>query len=198
MHGAPYTNLALEECDLLIAVGARLTTAPPARWRRSARTRRLFTSTSTRPSWTKIKTAHVGIAGDVGAVLAQLLPQVQASCAKTGTSAWPSSGRAAAAIARPGRPTQPLRPGAGRGRRAGRQRLCRHRRRPASDVGGASLTAAPPAPMADLWRPGHHGLWLPTAIGAALANPERTVVCFSGDGSILMNIQEFATWPKPG
>ena len=22
MHGAPYTNLALEECDLLIAVGA--------------------------------------------------------------------------------------------------------------------------------------------------------------------------------
>ena len=38
----------------------------------------------------KIKTAHVGIAGDVGAVLAQLLPQVQAPCAKT-VQRWPSS-----------------------------------------------------------------------------------------------------------
>jgi acetolactate synthase-1/2/3 large subunit len=37
------------------------------------------------------------------------------------------------------------------------------------------------------------GFGLPTAIGAALANPQRTVVCFSGDGSILMNIQELAT-----
>jgi acetolactate synthase-1/2/3 large subunit len=37
------------------------------------------------------------------------------------------------------------------------------------------------------------GFGLPAAIGAALAYPERTVVCFSGDGSILMNLQEFAT-----
>ncbi len=37
------------------------------------------------------------------------------------------------------------------------------------------------------------GFGLPAAIGAALAEPERTVVCFSGDGSILMNLQEFAT-----
>ena len=40
---------------------------------------------------------------------------------------------------------------------------------------------------------GTMGFGLPAAIGAALAEPERTVVCFSGDGSILMNIQEFAT-----
>jgi acetolactate synthase I/II/III large subunit len=37
------------------------------------------------------------------------------------------------------------------------------------------------------------GFGLPTAIGAALACPERTVICFSGDGSLLMNIQELAT-----
>jgi acetolactate synthase-1/2/3 large subunit len=37
------------------------------------------------------------------------------------------------------------------------------------------------------------GFGLPAAIGAALAAPERTVVCFSGDGSILMNLQELAT-----
>jgi acetolactate synthase I/II/III large subunit len=40
---------------------------------------------------------------------------------------------------------------------------------------------------------GTMGFGLPAAIGAALANPDRRVVCFSGDGSILMNIQELAT-----
>jgi len=40
---------------------------------------------------------------------------------------------------------------------------------------------------------GTMGFGLPAAIGAALAEPKRTVVCFSGDGSILMNLQEFAT-----
>jgi acetolactate synthase-1/2/3 large subunit len=36
------------------------------------------------------------------------------------------------------------------------------------------------------------GFGLPAASGAALANPESTVVCFSGDGSILMNVQELS------
>ena len=40
---------------------------------------------------------------------------------------------------------------------------------------------------------GTMGFGLPVAIGAALANKEKTIVCFSGDGSILMNIQELAT-----
>jgi acetolactate synthase I/II/III large subunit len=40
---------------------------------------------------------------------------------------------------------------------------------------------------------GTMGFGLPAAIGASLANPDKQVVCFSGDGSILMNIQELAT-----
>lgn len=40
---------------------------------------------------------------------------------------------------------------------------------------------------------GTMGFGVPTAIGAALANPEKKVVCFSGDGSFLMNMQEMAT-----
>ena len=40
---------------------------------------------------------------------------------------------------------------------------------------------------------GTMGFGLPVAIGAALANKDKTVLCFSGDGSILMNIQELAT-----
>ena len=34
---------------------------------------------------------------------------------------------------------------------------------------------------------------LPAAIGAAVADPARKLVCLAGDGSILMNIQELQT-----
>ena len=37
------------------------------------------------------------------------------------------------------------------------------------------------------------GFGMPAAIGAALAAPDRLVICFTGDGSIMMNIQELAT-----
>lgn len=40
---------------------------------------------------------------------------------------------------------------------------------------------------------GTMGFGLPCAIGAALANPQKRTICFSGDGSIMMNIQELAT-----
>nr|WP_242863119.1 thiamine pyrophosphate-dependent enzyme [Clostridium botulinum] len=40
---------------------------------------------------------------------------------------------------------------------------------------------------------GTMGFGLPAAIGAALANKEKQIICFSGDGSILMNIQELST-----
>ena len=40
---------------------------------------------------------------------------------------------------------------------------------------------------------GTMGFGLPTAIGMSLAQPERTTLCFSGDGSFMMNIQELAT-----
>ncbi len=40
---------------------------------------------------------------------------------------------------------------------------------------------------------GTMGFGLPAAIGAQFANPEATVITVSGDGSILMNIQELAT-----
>ena len=40
---------------------------------------------------------------------------------------------------------------------------------------------------------GTMGFGLPVAIGAALANKDKTIISFCGDGSILMNIQELAT-----
>jgi acetolactate synthase-1/2/3 large subunit len=40
---------------------------------------------------------------------------------------------------------------------------------------------------------GTMGFGLPAAIGAALANQDKRVLCISGDGSLFMNIQELAT-----
>ena len=40
---------------------------------------------------------------------------------------------------------------------------------------------------------GTMGYGLPAAIGAKLGNPEKTVICISGDGGMQMNIQEMAT-----
>ncbi len=45
---------------------------------------------------------------------------------------------------------------------------------------------------------GTMGFGLPVAIGAALANPGTRVVCISGDGSIMMNVQELATLAELG
>ncbi|MBJ7263616.1 MAG: biosynthetic-type acetolactate synthase large subunit [Burkholderiaceae bacterium] len=45
---------------------------------------------------------------------------------------------------------------------------------------------------------GTMGYGLPAALGAQVAHPERTVVCVSGDASVLMNIQELSTARQHG
>ena len=45
---------------------------------------------------------------------------------------------------------------------------------------------------------GTMGFGLPAAIGAQLARPQDTVICVSGDGSIMMNVQELATVQRYG
>ncbi len=37
------------------------------------------------------------------------------------------------------------------------------------------------------------GFGLPAAVGAQVARPNDTVVCISGDGSFMMNVQELGT-----
>ena len=42
------------------------------------------------------------------------------------------------------------------------------------------------------------GYDLPAALGAAVADPKRKVICFAGDGSVMMNIQELQTLAAAG
>jgi acetolactate synthase-1/2/3 large subunit len=158
MHGARYTNLALEECDLLIASAPASTTARPARSPPSARTRRSSTSTSTRSELHKIKTAHVGITADVGEALEALLPRVRRKCAALAGA--PQQLKTRFPMQLPGQDDPRSHYGLIRTVAA----CLDDEAIIATDVGQHQMWVAqayplpPPAPVADLRRAGHDGL----------------------------------------
>ena len=163
MHGARSTNFILQEADLLVVLGARFDDRAIGKTEQFCPNAKIIHVDIDRSELGKIKQPHVAIQGDVGEVLAQLIPQVEAQ---------PRSAVAACvddeAIV-------------------------------TTDVGQHQMWVAQAYPLN---RPrqwltsgglGTMGFGLPAAVGAALANPQRKVICFSGDGSLMMNIQEMAT-----
>lgn len=194
MHAARYTNLALEECDLLIAAGARFDDRATGKLAEFCPGARVIHIDIDPGEIDKLKTAHVKLVGDAAWVLEALLPLV----AENDRRQW--LGRVAALkeehpLLMPGADDPRLPYGLIRQVAAlvGDEAII------ATDVGKHQMWVAQAYPFC---RPrqlltsgglGTMGFGLPAAIGAALAEPQRTVVCFSGDGSILMNIQELAT-----
>ncbi len=73
-----------------------------------------------------------------------------------------------------------------------------------TDVGQHQMWAAQMLPIHDAGRwltsggLGTMGFGLPAAIGAALCDDDAPVICVTGDGSLLMNIQELATLAELG
>ena len=194
MHAARCANLALEECDLLIAAGARFddrATGKVAKFCPNASVIHVDIDAS---ELGKIRMPHLSIAADAGAVLAALEPMLE----RQERPEWAARVRelkAAHPLATPGA-EDPLQPyGIIRAVAA----LLDDEATITTDVGQHQMWAAQAYPLRRerQWLTsgglGTMGFGLPAAIGAALAEPERTVVCFSGDGSLLMNIQELAT-----
>ncbi|HNV22372.1 MAG TPA: biosynthetic-type acetolactate synthase large subunit, partial [Candidatus Hydrogenedentes bacterium] len=194
MHAARFTNLALEECDVLIAAGARFDDRATGKVAEFCPNAKIVHIDIDHSELDKIKAAHVGIVGDVRAVLEQLLPQIR----REPRPAWLERVEAL-------RRTYPMdMPGIGDVRTpygliAETARCVDGAAIIATDVGQHQMWAAQAYPVR---RPrqwltsgglGTMGFGLPAAIGAALACPGRAIVCFSGDGSLLMNIQELVT-----
>ena len=194
MHGARCTNLALDECDLLIVAGARFDDRATGRVSQFCPNARIIHIDIDPAELDKIKTANVAVCGDVKLSLSCLLAQVTAQ----GRETWVE--RVAALKA-----AQPLRlPGVDNPRSHyglihAVSACVNDEATIVTDVGQHQMWVAQAYPLR---RPrqwltsgglGTMGFGLPSAIGAAMAQPERTVICFSGDGSILMNIQELAT-----
>lgn len=78
-HAARFTNLALEECDLLIAVGARFDDRATGKVTEFCPNAGIVHLDIDASELSKLKHAHVGIVGDVREVLEALLPQVDAT-----------------------------------------------------------------------------------------------------------------------
>ncbi len=199
MHAAPYTNRVLEECDLLIALGARFDDRATGRVADFCPDARVVHVDIDPGELHKIRAAHVGLTGDVAAVLEALLPQVDAHLRPLWLSRVADL-KADHPLQTPGL-DDPL----------SHYGLIHHTARGVddeavvvTDVGQHQMWTAQAYPFR---RPrqwltsgglGTMGFGVPAAIGAALAEPERTVVCFTGDGSLLMNIQELATAAELG
>jgi acetolactate synthase-1/2/3 large subunit len=199
MHANRATNLALEEADLLIAVGARFGDRATGRVSHFCSNAKIIHIDIDDSELGKIKNAEVGIRADARQALESLMPLVQAQA----RPAWLA--RIAELKARHPRwlpKSQDLKSAYGLiVQIAG---LLDDSALVTTDVGQHQMRTAQAYPMR---RPGQWltsgglgtmGFGLPAAIGAALACPERTVVCFSGDGSLLMNIQELATAVEEG
>lgn len=194
MHAARYTNMVLEECDLLIAAGVRFDDRATGKASQFCPGADIIHIDIDECELDKIKRAHVGIAGDVGHVLETILPMVE----ENPRSNWLDL------VSKLREIHPPRTPGAGDLRDPFRlidqvAQLLDDETIIATDVGQHQMWTAQAYPLR---RPrqwltsgglGTMGFGVPAAIGAALACPNSRVVCFSGDGSLMMNVQELAT-----
>ncbi|NMG44623.1 acetolactate synthase large subunit [Aromatoleum toluvorans] len=199
MHGARCTNFILEESDLLICVGARFDDRAIGKAAQFCPNAKIIHVDIDPSELHKIRTAHVAINGDVAAVLEALLPQVKPILRKRWLSHVDSL-KARFPIAMPGRDDPRTHYGLVHAVAAALDDEAII----ATDVGQHQMWVAQAYPFrrSRQWLTsgglGTMGFGVPAAIGAALAEPERTVVCFTGDGSFKMNIQELATLAEEG
>ncbi|WP_218727952.1 acetolactate synthase large subunit [Enterobacter chuandaensis] len=194
MHGARSTNYILQEADLLIVMGARFDDRAIGKTEQFCPNAKIIHVDIDRAELGKIKQPHVAIQGDVADVLAQLIPQTDAAdradwCQLVADLQREFPG----AIPTEGDPLSHY------GLINAVAACVDDSAIITTDVGQHQMWTAQAYPLN---RPrqwltsgglGTMGFGLPAAVGAALANPDRKVICFSGDGSLMMNIQEMAT-----
>ena len=194
MHGAPFTNLALHECDLLIAIGARFDDRATGKLAQFCPRADVIHIDVDPAELNKLKAAHLPIAADAREALERLAPRL--------TSRERPSWLARIAHLKN---SHPLRlPGRSclkspYGLIAAVAAAVDDEALIATDVGQHQMWVAQAYPLrrARQWLTsgglGTMGFGLPAAIGAGLAAPERPIICFSGDGSLLINLQELMT-----
>lgn len=194
MHGARSTNYILQEADLLIVMGARFDDRAIGKTEQFCPNAKIIHVDIDRAELGKIKQAHIAIRGEVGEVLEQLLPKVDAQTRKPWLQQVAGL-QQEFPFSMPGT-DNPLTP---YGLIKAVAACVDDEAIITTDVGQHQMWVAQAYPLN---RPrqwltsgglGTMGFGLPAAIGAALAEPQRKVLCFTGDGSIMMNIQEMAT-----
>jgi acetolactate synthase I/II/III large subunit len=194
MHGARFTNLIIEECDVLVAIGARFDDRATGRPDRFAPNAKIVHIDLDGRELGKIKPPTLGICADALVALQALLKRVMPAHRPDWLARvcelrneFPLRMPNRSQICSPYGIVQAV------GSLAPRDAIV------TTDVGQHQMWVAQSFPFQrpDRWLTsgglGTMGFGLPVAIGAALAEPAATTICFTGDGSLLMNIQELAT-----
>jgi acetolactate synthase-1/2/3 large subunit len=202
MHGTYEANMAMQHCDVLIAIGARFDDRVIGNPKHFASAPRKIIHVDIDPSSiSKRVKVDIPIVGNVKDVLVEFLAQLDASEAKPNAAplqAWWKQigewrGRECLKYATS---TDIIKP------QAVIEKLWQVTQGDAfvtSDVGQHQMWAAQYYPFNKPRRwinsggLGTMGVGLPYAMGVQMANPGATVACVTGEGSIQMNIQELAT-----
>nr|WP_249642903.1 acetolactate synthase large subunit [Pectobacterium carotovorum] len=199
MHAARSTNLILQQADLLIVLGARFDDRAIGKAEQFCPNASIIHIDIDPAELGKIRQPHVAINADVAQALDQLLPHITPQQ----RDVWRTTVRGLQQefpFSMPGA-DDPL---SHYGLVQATAQALTDDAIITTDVGQHQMWVAQSYPLR---RPrqwltsggfGTMGFGLPAAIGAALAEPDRTVVCFSGDGSLMMNIQEMATAAEEG
>ncbi|MBP3438849.1 MAG: biosynthetic-type acetolactate synthase large subunit [Sutterella sp.] len=206
MHGTYEADMAMHYCDVLLAVGARFddrVIGHPADFMKRERT--VIHIDIDPSSISKIVHADVPIVGDVREVLTDALRMLGERRPDPAlTAGWQSEiaqWRAKQSLAYAVDAKGPIKP------QAVIERVGAYTKGEAwyaTDVGQHQIWAAQYLKIA---KPRHWlssgglgtmGYGLPAACGCAVAHPGEPVVCFTGDGSVQMNIQELGTAKQYG
>lgn len=191
MHGSKAANLAVQECDLLIALGVRFDDRVTGNLNEFARHAKVIHIDIDQAEINKLKQTHLGLQGDIKSVL----PSIHQAVA---IDDWHNKIQEL----KKQYPTRYDHPGDPIYAPALLKTLS-ERKSPTTivttDVGQHQMWTAQhmqfndPKNFITSSGLGTMGFGLPAAIGAQLARPNDCVICISGDGSIMMNIQELTT-----
>ena len=204
MHGTYEANMTMQNCDVLLAVGARFDDRVIGNPKHFASVERKIIHVDIDPSCiSKRVKVDIPIVGDVKDVLQELI------VADQGSAGQARHGRAERLVEPDQRVAQARLPGLQeqqRGHQAadgGRQAVAADARTATptsrSDVGQHQMWAAQfyrfeePRRWINSGGLGTMGVGLPYAMGIKLAKPESDVFCITGEGSIQMCIQELST-----
>ncbi|MRV75652.1 acetolactate synthase 3 catalytic subunit [Duganella sp. FT92W] len=202
MHGTYEANMAMQNCDVLIAIGARFDDRVIGNPKHFASNPRKIIHVDIDPSSiSKRVKVDIPIVGNVKDVLIEFLAQLDAAEQKPNQAAlsnwWKQinewRGRECLKYAtsdlviKPQQVVESL------------WDVTRGDAYVTSDVGQHQMWAAQyykfdkPRRWLNSGGLGTMGVGLPYAMGVQMANPNATVACITGEGSIQMNIQELAT-----
>ena len=200
MHGSYGSNMAIQNCDLLIAIGMRFSDRVTGKVSEFAPNAKIVHFELDPAEVNKNVQVDYKVLGDLKISLPILRDKLKASSinfvdkfnswknsALTEAAKHPFSFKPEGDVIKPGALITKI------------SELCDKNTIAVTDVGQHQMWAAQffkaqaPRQFLTSGGLGTMGYGLPAAMGAKLACPEKNVVLFTGDGSIMMNIQELAT-----